>query len=475
MQNLLRFPILRPLLKQDLCSVSTVAFYGHRIENTLAAIMAAGGRYVDLEYWNQFGLRFDFINATANQRQHFIKRMETYGLKTLGINAHYAPKRVEKYDSTYFFDRIFCWAKQLSARHTTIQACEGVSSAKSSQTSPEFINHLSIQAREYGLKLLVEVPHPGYCPQKPRTLNAFIEALSPEVGLTIDIGHLSINANSYSTILYKHQNRIGHFHLKIPPTGENLPNRLIEELIISKDVTTCIEIEYPVMEPPSIKDIFEDVRSNLGKDTSLDSKGMNIPNRMDYSNFSERYDAARSQYLTDFEPLANLCEEFTPRFVLDIGCGGGYAAAFLPKDTEIIGIEPCESLLDRAVDRIGDRFIALPIDIRHYTPIRASFDLAICAYTLCHIPCSKQIEIIKRILSSVRRGGYYYFLTPSESIYPFKRDWFESEAWWWVLPLYQYCQLLNDAGFNIIDKLSVNSGITNKFVEGTAIIAKRNK
>lgn len=144
--------------------------------------------------------------------------------------------------------------------------------------------------------------------------------------------------------------------------------------------------------------------------------------------------------------------------VFELGCGGGINQQFYDKDTvtSYAGIDPHEGLLDAARSAASEK--GWPADLRAGVGERipfpdASFDTAVCTFTLC------SVEDPKRVLSELRRilrpGGRALFLEHGRAPDPGVARWQDCIEPFWK-PMAGGCHLtrpitsaVDAAGFEV--------------------------
>jgi len=93
--------------------------------------------------------------------------------------------------------------------------------------------------------------------------------------------------------------------------------------------------------------------------------------------------------------------------VLDIGCGAGVPADRLLVDAGMVvtGVDISEVQIDRARTLVpGATFLCC--DIVDLTLEASSFDAIVSLYALIHLPLDDQRELLPRLFTALRPGGY---------------------------------------------------------------------
>ena len=113
--------------------------------------------------------------------------------------------------------------------------------------------------------------------------------------------------------------------------------------------------------------------------------------RAHYNRISEFY--ARKKREAYLRVLRNSISDYSPRRVVDLGCGSGIALSWL--GGERVGVDFSQDLLRNALD--GPDYIVADVEA---PPFRdRSFDLAICLDVIEHLPSLKVVEEAHRILA----------------------------------------------------------------------------
>ena len=130
--------------------------------------------------------------------------------------------------------------------------------------------------------------------------------------------------------------------------------------------------------------------------------------REGYGKWSRTYDSEVNPLIVVEEPIVlDLVGDVAGKDVLDAACGTGrYAIRLAQAGARVSGIDLSEDMLARAKvkrDALGLDIDLLAGDLTRLPYPGASFDLAICALALCHVPdISKPIGEFARVL---RPGG----------------------------------------------------------------------
>lgn len=130
-----------------------------------------------------------------------------------------------------------------------------------------------------------------------------------------------------------------------------------------------------------------------------------------YAKWAPTYhEPGNSLIRSEMECLSEVLADLSPASVLDVGTGTGrHALAFAQQGATVVGVDASPAMLaiaERKRQGLGlsnVRFVegamdsALPV-------LAATFDLAICALTLCHVPDLERA--IALLVRAVRPGGH---------------------------------------------------------------------
>lgn len=187
----------------------------------------------------------------------------------------------------------------------------------------------------------------------------------------------------------------------------------------------------------------------------------------EFDAYAKNYDAALAQGISvsgedkDFfargriEWLAKCFERlsFTPKSVLDFGCGTGSAAPHLTEvlsPSSVTGIDISEQSIALARQRFGSASVNFEV-LRSYKP-KGNFDLGFCNGVFHHIPPSERDGPVKCVYDSVRTGGYFAFWENNPwnpgTRYVMSRIPFDRDAIMVSAP--EARQLLRAGGFEIV-------------------------
>lgn len=416
-----------------------------RIEIVLAHIMAAGWSWIDLEYWTKFGLRFDFLDSSPCVRQDFRRRLESYGLRVLGINVHHSMWGTPKWtEAQHFYMCAARWGNELGARHCTIQLCEGATVSTLPRGYYISLATMAQRFADYGMRLLVELPHSNYGVSTLEDLMTVGKSLPVEVGVTVDTRHLQQSGISYEQFVSCcGLEKIHHVHLKNPHrVDDDVPQWLRTFPGLNSQ---CVEIEEPQRNrqsrfkamQQSYFTLHRPYATCLGKSTEM------------YASCAVTYDRCRYAYHEDMvwlrEALSTLA--LKPCHVLDIGCGSGVLCEALPASSQVVGVDICRRLLSIAEARYGARFIGLQMDMTQLPPRSAQFDGVVLANSLHHLQPDAQISLVQTVLRYVRSGGFFYLVHPVMNPSEPRMSLCGQDLPCHVLPMSIFRDLLSEAGY----------------------------
>ncbi len=145
---------------------------------------------------------------------------------------------------------------------------------------------------------------------------------------------------------------------------------------------------------------------------------------------------------------------FTPRAVLDFGCGTGSAAPFLgalPGITSILGVDVSEQSIEQARRLQASTMLARFALATEYRP-DASFDLAFCNGVFHHIPPADRGGAVDYVKRALRPGGLFAFWENNPwnpgARYVMSRIPFDRDAI--MISSLEAQRLLRSAGFEVV-------------------------
>jgi len=147
--------------------------------------------------------------------------------------------------------------------------------------------------------------------------------------------------------------------------------------------------------------------------------------------------------------------------VLDIGCGAGIPIArTLARRFHVTGIDISGEQIRRAQMNVPEgTFIQGDIMSVIFPP--AGFDAAVAFYTLFHLPREEQPELLKRIYTWLKPGGYLLATVTSFAEAPYTEDdFFGVTMYWSNYGLDDYKAILTEIGFKLLETTAIGHGYT---------------
>ncbi len=137
--------------------------------------------------------------------------------------------------------------------------------------------------------------------------------------------------------------------------------------------------------------------------------------------------------------------------VLDLGCGCGVPdAQLLSRRFEVVGVDISEVQIARA-RRLVPQATFFHSDMTRIRFLNASFDGAICFYSIIHVPLAEQPDLIDRVGRWIRPGGPFVMIAGATPWTGTEANWLGSgsEMYWSHAGGDSYAQWLEHAGFEI--------------------------
>ncbi|GLY24752.1 class I SAM-dependent methyltransferase [Micromonospora sp. NBRC 101691] len=172
------------------------------------------------------------------------------------------------------------------------------------------------------------------------------------------------------------------------------------------------------------------------------------------------YDALSHHYRSDdaedgrYAPwLADLHRRLpAPAAVLDLGCGCGVPVArFLAiAGHHVTGVDISDVQIERA-RRLVPTGTFLRADATRLDLPPASFDAVVCLYALIHMPLADQPQLIDRIATWLRPGGWLLTTVGDTAWTGIEDNWLDGPAtmWWSQADASTYRSWLRQAGLAI--------------------------
>jgi 2-polyprenyl-3-methyl-5-hydroxy-6-metoxy-1,4-benzoquinol methylase len=181
------------------------------------------------------------------------------------------------------------------------------------------------------------------------------------------------------------------------------------------------------------------------------------------------YDALSYRYRADdagegdYAPwLAGLRQRVRPGGqVLDLGCGAGVpvARALAAGGFAVVGVDVSRVQLGRA-RRLVPAASLLQADATRVAFRPASFDAAVCLYTLIHLPLEEQPALLGRIAGWLRPGGWLLATTGQHAWTGTEEGWLGGTAtmWWSHADAATYRAWIGRAGLEVTAQEFVPEG-----------------
>jgi len=130
-----------------------------------------------------------------------------------------------------------------------------------------------------------------------------------------------------------------------------------------------------------------------------------------YDRFAQSYDAGRDAFNMDavLEDFFSVLGSGSGA-LLDLGCGAGvpFDDAFVQRGWSVTGVDFSEPMLELARRNVP-QMETLRLDMRSADFGAGSFQAAIAAYSLFHIPAEDQFTLLERIFGWLHPGGKLLF------------------------------------------------------------------
>ena len=140
-----------------------------------------------------------------------------------------------------------------------------------------------------------------------------------------------------------------------------------------------------------------------------------------YNTYSRFYDWVFGPFFEQGQRIAVKMMDVQPQErVLEVGVGTGALLPFYPDDIDLVGIDVCQAMLDRAevlCERISmPNVILMHMDATKMEFADDTFDKVIAAYVISVVPDPHAVgEEIKRVC---KKGGEIYFINHFKSLNP---------------------------------------------------------
>ena len=175
------------------------------------------------------------------------------------------------------------------------------------------------------------------------------------------------------------------------------------------------------------------------------------------------YDALSYRYRADDAPdgryagwLASLRERLPAGGpVLDVGCGCGVPVARLLAGAGylVTGADISEVQIDRA-RRLVPAATFVRADVTTIDFPAASFDAVVCLYLLIHLPLPAQPELLRRIGTWLRPGGWLLATVGQDACTGSEDNWLDGATpmWWSHADAASYADWIAAAGLQVTEQ-----------------------
>ena len=145
--------------------------------------------------------------------------------------------------------------------------------------------------------------------------------------------------------------------------------------------------------------------------------------------------------------------------VLDIGCGAGVPIdRTLAQHFQVTGVDISGEQIQRALVNVPNgKFIQG--DIMSIDFPAASFDAVVAFYSIFHLPREEHPELLRRIYTWLKPGGYLMATVTSlaEEGYT-EDDFFDVKMYWSNYGLADYQVILKQLGFTLLETIIIGHG-----------------
>ena len=180
--------------------------------------------------------------------------------------------------------------------------------------------------------------------------------------------------------------------------------------------------------------------------------------RQAYDTCAAAYDASRKAE-PGIEMRALLDRLYDGDAVLDIGCGAGVPIAkSLAARYRVTGVDISPEMIQRAQQNVptGD-FMCVDIMLATFPP--SSFDAVVAFYSIFHLPRREHPDLFRRIHRWLKPGGFLLCTLSHFSEEGYTEDgFFGATMYWSNFSLREYGEILNGAGFTLLETDATGSG-----------------
>jgi SAM-dependent methyltransferase len=138
--------------------------------------------------------------------------------------------------------------------------------------------------------------------------------------------------------------------------------------------------------------------------------------------------------------------------VLDLGCGCGVpvARSLATGGHHVTGVDVSPVQVDRARRLVPDATFLLADATQVDFPV-ATFDAVVCLYTLIHLPANTQPQLVARVATWLRPGGWFLATTGAEAWTGVEDNWLGGRAamWWCQADAATYRTWITEAGLAV--------------------------
>lgn len=194
-----------------------------------------------------------------------------------------------------------------------------------------------------------------------------------------------------------------------------------------------------------------------------------------YDDIAETYAGKRSADENELERLERLLGRYPESArILDVGCGqGAPILTRIARTAEAIGVDFSRRQLELATENAPTA--ALLQGDMTALPVRdASFDAVTAFHSLIHVPLDHHQRVLDEFARVLRPVGYLLFTEGTEAWQGENTDWLDSgvEMQWEIAGPTATERQLRAAGFSVLDRWTVESGLTDDEAMFTLFLAR---
>jgi 2-polyprenyl-3-methyl-5-hydroxy-6-metoxy-1,4-benzoquinol methylase len=139
--------------------------------------------------------------------------------------------------------------------------------------------------------------------------------------------------------------------------------------------------------------------------------------------------------------------------VLDLGCGCGVPAArLLARRFRVTGVDISPVQIERARKLVPDASFVCG-DMCELDISREEYDAVVCLYAIIHVPVAEQLELLARIRSWLKPGGYFLLSAGQREWTGEEENWLKVDGcvmYWSHADRDTYVRWLEGTGFSIV-------------------------